>query len=360
MYNFKIHLFDPCKIKKKLHNFQYIKKSFFYDNEWLDSCYENHKDKKNIFSVEIFNNKEEILLIMFFEIRKLLNLKKLTWLFDRDLNFITPIIVKDHNFDNKELNFTLKKIFSYFKVDLIKLDKNPFMIDNVINPLNFYKSFIFEKIMKIDLRNTSWEDYYTKISSSKTKQTDRRKERLLSKKGKIIFFVADDMQNKKKILDFTLENKIRFLKKKNLDSKNFQNFYQNLFSKINRNPLYICSALKIDDKIMASIIARIDKKKYYYLIPSTNENEYLKYSPGRILLKEQIKWCFENGIELLDFGPGEFDYKSQWSNDNENYFKILEPKSILGVILYFLYRVKFNYVNLNFIRYIRNIFKKII
>ena len=35
------------------------------------------------------------------------------------------------------------------------------MIDNVINPLNFYKSFIFEKIMKIDLRNTSWEDYYT-------------------------------------------------------------------------------------------------------------------------------------------------------------------------------------------------------
>ena len=102
------------------------------------------------------------------------------------------------------------------------------------------------------------------------------------------------------------------------------------------------------------------QKKYYYLIPSTNENEFLKYSPGRILLKEQIKWCFENGIELLDFGPGEFDYKSQWSNDNENYFKILEPKSTLGVIIYFLYRVKFNYVNLNFIRYIRNIFKKII
>jgi CelD/BcsL family acetyltransferase involved in cellulose biosynthesis len=357
MYEFKVELFDLNKVKNKLENFQYIKKSFFYDNEWLESCYENQINKKDIFIVEIFNNKE-ILLIMFFEIKKFLFFKKLIWLFDKDLNFITPIIVKDHDFDQKEFNRILKKIFNHFKVDLIQLDKNPLTINDIKNPLNLHRNFKFEKILKINLKNNSWNDYYEKISSSKTKQTDRRKEKLLSKKGKINFLIAKDLKNKKKILDFAFENKVKYLEKKKLNTTNFKNLYRKLFMKINRNSQYICSALKVNEKIIAAIIARIDKKKYYYLIPSTNENEYLKYSPGRILLKEQIKWCFENDINNLDFGPGEFEYKKQWSNDNDIYFKILEYKSYLGVILYFLYRVKFYHVNFNFFNYIRNMFIK--
>ena len=68
--------------------------------------------------------------------------------------------------------------------------------------------------------------------------------------------------------------------------------------------------------------------------------EIVKYSPGRILLKKQIKWCFENNIDLFDFGPGEFEYKKQWANDFKYYFKILEPKSFLGLIYYIFYKIK--------------------
>ena len=344
MYTFKTQFFNFEEVKNKLNNYQFIKKSFFYDYEWLETCYEKSQNKKNFFYVENYY-KEKILLIMFLEIKKFFFLKKLTWLFDKDLNFITPIIINNHNFNKEEFKLILKKIFNHFKVDFIQLDKNPKIIDNIINPLNLYKNIQYEKIAKIRLENISWDDYYNKIFSSKTKQTDRRKEKLLSKEGKINFFVANNLEDKNEILNFTLQNKIHFLKKKGFDSLNFKNLYKKLFNKINKNSKYICSALTIDKKIIASIVGRIDKENYYYLIPSTNESVAMRYSPGRILLKEQIKWCFENDIKLFDFGPGEFNYKDDWSNDHEKYFKILEPKNTLGSISCFLLRFKLNYYN---------------
>jgi len=43
-------------------------------------------------------------------------------------------------------------------------------------------------------------------------------------------------------------------------------------------------------------------------------NTYNHYSLGRQMFVEQINWCYQNGIELLDTGWGEFDYKMKFSN----------------------------------------------
>ena len=66
----------------------------------------------------------------------------------------------------------------------------------------------------------------------------------------------------------------------------------------------------------------------------------MKYSPGRMILKKQIEWCFKNNVNKIDLGPGEFKYKNQWSNDIENYFKIIEAKSFLGKTYLLLYKLK--------------------
>ena len=356
MYTFKSQLFNHSEIKRKLHSIQHIQKTFFYDNEWLEILYDMQKNKKNIFYVEIFQ-KETVLMILLFEIKKFFFLKKLTWSFNENLNFITPIILNNHNFDKKNFNSILKKIFDHFDVDYIQLDKNPRMVENKFNPLNFYKNFNYEKIFKINLKNDSWNDYYKKISSPKTKQTDRRKKKLLSKKGKINFLITNELDDKKKIFDFTLQNKIFFLKDRKLDYKNFENLYKKLFEKIVKNPKYICSALKVNNKIVAAIVGRIQNNNYYYLIPSNINKDYSQYSPGRILLKEQIKWCFENNLHSFDFGPGNFRYKNTWSNDHENYYRIFKPKSFFGLILFFLLKIKLKLINSSFVCYIRSILK---
>jgi len=279
-------------------------------------------------------------MIMFFEIKKFFFLNFLTWSFMEELNYITPIIIDKHKYQAIYFKILLKEIFTFFKVDLVFLDKNPHYIDKTLNPMHLYNNKKSDKILTIDLKNTSWVKYYEGISSSKTRQTDRRKEKLLSKLGNVEIFIANTALEKEKILNFTIKNKVSYLKKKKLTTKNFNNLYVKLFNDIKNDPRYICSALKLNNKIISSIIGRIDKKNYYYLIPSYLEKDFVKYSPGRILLKKQIKWCFENNIDLFDFGPGEFEYKKQWANDFKYYFKILEPKSFLGLIYYICYKIK--------------------
>jgi CelD/BcsL family acetyltransferase involved in cellulose biosynthesis len=339
MYRFKVNHFDPEELDQKFKKLSYVKKSFFYEKEWLYACASSRINKKNIYSVEIYLE-ETILMIMLFEKKNFLFCDVLTWLFAEELNFATPILFKKHDFKKQDLEELIKKILHYFNVDLLLLDKNPIYIENELNPLSLHINSQSSKILKIDLKNKQWDEYYQAISSNKTRQTDRRKEKLLLKEGKIEIQFADNVEEKKKILDFTIQNKISFLKKKNLNLKNFERLYSNFFNNIINNPKYICTALKIDNKIISSIIGRIEKKRYYYLMPSYLEKDFTKYSPGRVLLKEQIKWCFEKKIEVFDFGPGYFDYKNQWANSFESYFKILVSKTFLGHIFCIFYKFK--------------------
>ncbi|MEC3966856.1 GNAT family N-acetyltransferase [Flagellimonas halotolerans] len=44
------------------------------------------------------------------------------------------------------------------------------------------------------------------------------------------------------------------------------------------------------------------------------DNHYHKYSLGKQMFAKQLEWCFENNVQLLDTGWGEFDYKIKFSN----------------------------------------------
>jgi len=261
-----------------------------------------------------------------------------------EMNLATPLLMQKHDYIKQDFIEILEKIFDYFKIDIISLDKNPNFINKMINPLSFYKNFSSGKIPIINLNKISWNDYYETVSNAKTRQTDRRKEKLLLQRGELRFIIADSISDREKIFDFTIKNKVLFLKKRGLDYQKFQKIYLKLFNQIKKNPKYVCSMLKLDNQIISSIVSRLDDDYFYYLVPCTIENDFLKYSPGRLLLKKQIEWCVANNINKIDLGPGEFKYKKQWSNKIERNFKILEPKSFLGNIFFILYKLK-NFFN---------------
>ena len=151
------------------------------------------------------------------------------------------------------------------------------------------------------MKNLSWSKYFEDISNNKTKQTDRRKEKQLREYGKLEILITDN-RLEKKILNFTIQNKILYLQKGIISCKIFQKLYSTLFDKIENNDKYICSAVKINNQIISSIVGRIENDRYYYLIPSYLENSYQKFSPGRFLLKEQIKWCLKINFKFLILG----------------------------------------------------------
>lgn len=44
------------------------------------------------------------------------------------------------------------------------------------------------------------------------------------------------------------------------------------------------------------------------------DNAFYHYSLGRQMFVEQLNWCYENGIDLIDMGWGDFDYKIKFAN----------------------------------------------
>ncbi len=339
MYNFKINDFNFTEIKKKIKDYKDIKKSFFYESEWIDSCLDLKLSKKQSFYVEIFK-KDKLIMIFFFEIKHFLFTKILNWLFVDNYNFVSPIIIDDESIDKKYLKKTLDDVYKILNVDLIFLDKNPCLIQKTDNPLKLNGMNKSEKIPIINMKNLSWLKYFKEISNNKTKQTDRRKEKQLRDLGNLEILITKNKIEKKRIFNFTIKNKILYLQKKGIKSEIFEKLYSSLFDKIENNNKYVCSAIKINNRIISSIVGRIENDKYYYLIPSYLDKDYKKFSPGRLLLKEQIKWCFENKFKIFDFGPGEFNYKSHWSNDTSYYFKIIKAISFTGFILKGLYEIK--------------------
>lgn len=339
MYDYRISQFNIKNLKKKFKNYDLYNKSFFYEFDWIETSMQIRPNNKNFFTVEIFDS-DKLLILFFFEIKKFFNLKVLTWLFTEEINYTSPIIIDYSIIDKHRLKKTMNKVYKYFNLDLVFLDKNPEYIDNFNNPIINSEAKFSEKISIINMKNLLWPEYFENILNNKTKQTDRRKEKKLKKLGNIEILITTENNEKKEIMNATLKDKISFLNQKKLKTENFRTFYSNLFKKIQFNKKYVCSALKIDGQIIATIIGRINNNSYYYLIPSYLNGDYQKLSPGRILLKEQIKWCFANELEIFDFGPGYFDYKESWSNAHLNYFKIIEAVSFLGIILKNIYILK--------------------
>lgn len=57
------------------------------------------------------------------------------------------------------------------------------------------------------------------------------------------------------------------------------------------------------------------------------DNTFYHYSLGRQMFVEQLHWCYQNKIDLLDTGWGEFDYKMKFSNAVYQYHtQIIYPK----------------------------------
>ena len=283
MYSFKIFPLKSYQIEEKIKNFEGINKNLFYQIEWLKSLNQNQNKVKDYFYVEIFQQKK-FFMVLFFQLENKFNLKMLTWLFMNEINFTIPFMINGYK-DIKKDDFVniLNEIFDHFKVDLVFLNKNPNLINKETNPISFYKKFSIEKIPIINLSGIDWKEFYETKCSAKTRQTDRRKEKLLAQRGDLEFIIAEKAKDREEIFNFTLKNKKLFLKKRGHNSKEFEKIFSKLFNQIKNNSKYICSMLKFENQIISSIVGILDNNCFYYLIPCTSENEFLKYSPQNLL-----------------------------------------------------------------------------
>ena len=64
------------------------------------------------------------------------------------------------------------------------------MVENIINALKFYKNFNNEKILKINLKNTSWKKFtMKKFQVLKQDKLIEGKKNCCLKRGKLMYFL---------------------------------------------------------------------------------------------------------------------------------------------------------------------------
>ncbi|RAP31790.1 hypothetical protein DID76_02355 [Candidatus Marinamargulisbacteria bacterium SCGC AG-414-C22] len=167
-----------------------------------------------------------------------------------------------------------------------------------------------------------------KIISDSTRQIKRLKEQ-----GKLETRFLQSYKKTEKYLDNFWEfRKKRWGHNKSYScSSNTEDFVKSLINKTSDNILF--SGLYLNDTPIALSLSFLKGNTIYYYIPVVNPS-FLKFSPGRLLLIDTIKWAISKKYTTFDFLYGEEPYKFEWPVNKNELISITiynhKIKSILG------------------------------
>ncbi len=143
----------------------------------------------------------------------------------------------------------------------------------------------------------------------------------------------------KKEYDFLFEEfhkmlKTRFLEKqiKNHDLSRWEAYHEAAFPLI-KNKEAVFFVIFSDRKPISFYLNLLHNKTVYGYV-KTYDIDYSKFSIGFINFIQQLKWCFENNIEVYDLLKGNYAYKNKLI-DQEFYYQkhiIYNSKSLLSII----------------------------
>ena len=183
-----------------------------------------------------------------------------------------------------------------------------------------------------------WDEFTSNVGRSLLSNT-KRKIKKLEKIGKLSLQIIDikdiDQNNHKIIFCKLFEDKGKRLIKtgnKNIFlHKGLQNFYMKMPHKLSSSSKTQLSILTLDDKIIASHWGVVDKRTFYWILPAFSE-DWLWYSPGRIIMFFLIEWSINNNLKKFDFTIGNEKYKDDWANCKTSLFEIIYIKNFYGFI----------------------------
>lgn len=90
-------------------------------------------------------------------------------------------------------------------------------------------------------------------------------------------------------------------------------------------------ALEAEGKVRATYLGGVHENCFYAYANSIAEDDFVKFSPGDVLLKALIREMCEAGLERFDFGVGAERYKTAWA-DAEPLSDVVIPLTVRGRI----------------------------
>lgn len=178
--------------------------------------------------------------------------------------------------------------------------------------------------------------YYSGLSKKFLADTKRQKLRLFKDaKGAPVEKISDRDE-----LEKLLEELIAFhiSRRKSQDSKSMfedlavRGFLKEATLKFFEEGILDFSVIRNNGTIAAMHLGFIYQNKFFYYLPVYNE-DFQKYSIGRLLLAELIERSFNEGISEFDFMIGEEKYKDDWNPKIEPLYRLnIYPRTMRGIV----------------------------
>jgi CelD/BcsL family acetyltransferase involved in cellulose biosynthesis len=202
--------------------------------------------------------------------------------------------------------------------DVAIFDKMPADICGVPNPIIGLASAPYDPSGHLVNITRSWEEYAaTRLPYKRESSAQRRR---LAKLGQVVFTVAQTPVDRQRVLEAMMRQKSqRYIETLGVDGFDRPGYRQYCISMVERftwpGPLVI-SALEVDGKILSTNWGLIRNGRFIGIVMSFESgDEWKRFSPGRLLLEDLLKWNFTNGTSIFDFGIGDESYKVAYTDE---------------------------------------------
>lgn len=281
----------------------------------------------------ITNNSRSFILPFMIEVK--LKTKILTFSYGSNADYFFPVGCMDVSWS---------EVFAFIKENNIRFDLFYLPRTYNSNDSNFHdisKMRFFEDSHQFIFSSNEYADSIKNQIKNKAFSDIQRQKRRLEKLG-----VYEYNQT------FDAEAFDALVKQKNLrckewsvpslfDQKKNISFYKNLAIGSKAHFSY----LSVDNNIIAAHWGLFNDKTYYYLMPTFDE-DYKRYSPGKVLLQHLVEFAHSKNLKQFDFTTGDEGYKAQWCSQVHELYSYYKSFSIKGIIYLQAFKMK-SFINNN-------------
>jgi CelD/BcsL family acetyltransferase involved in cellulose biosynthesis len=185
--------------------------------------------------------------------------------------------------------------------DVAVLDKMPERVGALPNPLSALATLRHAASGHALSLSGTWEDFAkTRLPR---RQDSSRKRRRLEKLGMLTFDVAETPEQCEAFLEAMIHQKTRRFRDTGVaddfDKPGYRAFFPAMTHRFAGRPPLHLSVLKLDDTILAAHWGYVAGDRFYYLMPSFEGGDWIRYSAGRLLIEHLIEWSYARGLAVV-------------------------------------------------------------
>lgn len=171
----------------------------------------------------------------------------------------------------------------------------------------------------------TWDEYFSSFSS-KTRNTLRRKWRLLKKEHDIQFNKCNTDDNMANSVHAFSELHHKGWQSRNIkgifDNTKAEGFFLDIANVFSRKGWLNLSFLLVDGNLASAVYGFECDEKFYYTLPAFNP-AYSNYSLGNLQIMSLIEYTIGKGLKEFDFLRGDEAYKLRWHTVSRNNIQIV-------------------------------------